>query len=105
MDPAAMQTASLWDPLASVPDHRRAAGKRYPLASLLLIAFAAILARRRELFFHSEGQPARLESRYQAGLPALPPPSAAWSAPLDLGRTETIEKSHGRIETTASIST
>jgi hypothetical protein len=27
------------------------------------------------------------------------PPSAVWSAPPDLGRAETIEKSHGRIET------
>ncbi len=35
---------SLWEALASVPDRRRAAGKRYPLASLLLIAVAAMLA-------------------------------------------------------------
>ena len=34
--------------LASVPDHRRPEGKRYPLASLLLIAVAALLAGRRE---------------------------------------------------------
>ena len=39
--------ASLWDALRSVPDHRRAEGKRYPLASLLLIAVAAMLAGRR----------------------------------------------------------
>jgi hypothetical protein len=34
--------------LASVPDHRRDAGKRYPLASLLLIAVAALLSGRRD---------------------------------------------------------
>jgi DDE_Tnp_1-associated len=48
MDPATTQKSSLWDALASVPDHRRAAGKRYPLASLLLIALAAMLAGRRD---------------------------------------------------------
>jgi predicted transposase YbfD/YdcC len=48
MDSAATQTISLWDALASVPDHRRPAGKRYPLASLLLIALAAMLAGRRD---------------------------------------------------------
>ena len=39
---------SLWAALASVPDHRRAEGKRYPLASLLLIAVAALLSGRRD---------------------------------------------------------
>ena len=34
--------------LAAVPDHRRPEGKRYPLASLLLIAVAAFLAGRRD---------------------------------------------------------
>jgi hypothetical protein len=34
--------------VTSVPDHRRPAGKRYPLASLLLIALAAMLAGRRD---------------------------------------------------------
>jgi hypothetical protein len=48
MDLATPQTSRLWDVLASVPDHRRAAGKRYPLASLLLIALAAMLAGRRD---------------------------------------------------------
>lgn len=48
MDLAARQTGSLWDALVSVPDRRRAAGKRYPLASLLLIAVAAMLAGRRD---------------------------------------------------------
>jgi len=48
MDVVAPQTSSLWAALASVPDHRRAAGKRYPLASLLLIAVAAMLAGRRD---------------------------------------------------------
>ena len=48
MVPSAMPTSSLWDALGSVPDHRRAEGKRYPLASLLLIAIAAILAGRRD---------------------------------------------------------
>jgi len=48
MDSAATQTISLWDALTSIPDHRRPAGKRYPLASLLLIALAAMLAGRRD---------------------------------------------------------
>jgi DDE family transposase len=48
MASAATQASSLWDALASVPDHRRAAGRRYPLASLLLIAIAALLAGRRD---------------------------------------------------------
>jgi hypothetical protein len=48
MATAAGQTVSLWDALTSIPDHRRAAGKRYPLASLLLIALAAMLAGRRD---------------------------------------------------------
>jgi len=48
MDSDALPTSSLWDALASVPDHRRAEGKRYPLASLLLIAVAAMLAGRRD---------------------------------------------------------
>ena len=40
--------ASLWDALNSVPDHRRAEGRRCPLASLPLIAIAAMLAGRRD---------------------------------------------------------
>ena len=42
------EAASLWQALALVPDHRRDAGKRYPLASLLLIAVAAMLSGRRD---------------------------------------------------------
>jgi hypothetical protein len=42
------QTVSLWEALLSVPDHRRPEGKRYPLASLLLIAIAALLAGRHD---------------------------------------------------------
>ena len=42
------EAGSLWQVLASVPDHRRDAGKRYPLASLLLIAVAALLSGRRD---------------------------------------------------------
>jgi len=34
--------ASVWEVFAAVPDHRRAAGRRYPLAGLLLIALAAV---------------------------------------------------------------
>jgi hypothetical protein len=34
--------------LATVPDHRRSEGKRYPLHSLLLIAIAALLSGRRD---------------------------------------------------------
>jgi hypothetical protein len=48
MDSDIPPTTSLWDALASVSDHRRAEGKRYPLASLLLIAIAAMLAGRRD---------------------------------------------------------
>jgi len=39
---------SLWDMLSAVPDHRRPEGRRYPLASLLLIAVAAFLSGRRD---------------------------------------------------------
>jgi hypothetical protein len=42
------EAGSLWQALASVPDHRRNAGKRYPLASLLLISVAALLSGRRD---------------------------------------------------------
>jgi hypothetical protein len=42
------QPGTLWDALTSVPDHRRAEGRRYPLASLLLIAIAAMLSGRRD---------------------------------------------------------
>ncbi len=42
------QPGTLWDALTSGPDHRRAEGKRYPLASLLLIAIAAMLSGRRD---------------------------------------------------------
>ena len=38
----------LWDALALVPDHRRSAGRRYPLARLRLIAVAAMLSGRRD---------------------------------------------------------
>ena len=48
MEMVAVQGNRLWDALSSIPDHRRAAGKRYPLASLLLIAVAAMLAGRRD---------------------------------------------------------
>lgn len=48
MTAEALPTGNLWDALKSVPDHRRAEGKRYPLASLLLIAIAAMLAGRRD---------------------------------------------------------
>ena len=42
------EAGSLWEALTAVPDHRRKAGKRYPLASLLLIAVAALLSGRRD---------------------------------------------------------
>jgi len=48
MSLATLPSSSLWDALVSVPDHRRAEGKRYPLASLLLVAIAAMLAGRRD---------------------------------------------------------
>lgn len=42
----AAQPVSLWALLRTVPDHRRAEGRRYPLAALLVIAIAAMLAGR-----------------------------------------------------------
>jgi hypothetical protein len=48
MDSVTTQTVSLWDALVSVPDHRRPEGRRYPLAGLLLIAIAALLAGRHD---------------------------------------------------------
>ena len=48
MEAVAGIPGSLWHALASVPDHRRAAGKRYPLAGVLLIAVAALLSGRRD---------------------------------------------------------
>jgi DDE_Tnp_1-associated/Transposase DDE domain len=48
MPSVSVAVRSLWDILASVPDHRRPEGKRYQLASLLLIAIAAFLAGRRD---------------------------------------------------------
>ena len=42
------QVGGLWQALATVPDHRRNEGKRYPLHSLLLIAVAALLSGRRD---------------------------------------------------------
>ena len=48
MPSVSVAVGSLWDILTSVPDHRRPEGKRYPLASLLLIAIAAFLAGRRD---------------------------------------------------------
>lgn len=38
---------TLWEALSAVPDHRHAAGRRYPLAVLLTIALAAMLCGRR----------------------------------------------------------
>lgn len=48
MASVATQTSSLWDVLASVPDHRRPEGRRYPLVSLLFIAVTAMLAGQRD---------------------------------------------------------
>ena len=48
MGSATGQTISLWDALTSIPDHRRAAGERYLLANLLLVALVAMLADRRD---------------------------------------------------------
>lgn len=48
MDASSRATGCLWEVLSSVPDHRRAVGKRYPLAALPLIAVAALLAGRRD---------------------------------------------------------
>ncbi len=45
---AACGVGNLWQALCSVPDTRRAEGRRYPLASLLLIAMAALLSGRRD---------------------------------------------------------
>ena len=38
--------ASIWEVFSVVPDHQQAEGKRYPLAGLLMIALAAMLAGR-----------------------------------------------------------
>jgi hypothetical protein len=38
--------SSLWEALGWVHDHRRREGQRYPLAGLLLVAVAALLAGR-----------------------------------------------------------
>jgi hypothetical protein len=48
MSATSEEARSLWDALTSIPDHRRPEGKRYPLASLLLIAVAAFLSGRRD---------------------------------------------------------
>ena len=48
MDSAGTQPDGLWDVLASVPDHRRPEGRRYPLVSLLFIAVTAMLAGQRD---------------------------------------------------------
>jgi hypothetical protein len=48
MSSTTSEAGSLWQALRSVPDHRRNAGKRYPLASVLLIAVAALLSGRRD---------------------------------------------------------
>ncbi len=42
------QVGSLWDALTSVPDHRRAECRRYPPASFLLTAVAALPSGRRD---------------------------------------------------------
>lgn len=41
--------ASLWDVFGSIPDHRNASGRRYPLPAALCIAVAAMLAGRTSL--------------------------------------------------------
>jgi len=45
---AGANSGSLWQALSLLPDTRRAEGRRYPLASLLLIAVAALLSGRRD---------------------------------------------------------
>jgi predicted transposase YbfD/YdcC len=42
------EVGSLWAALGGVRDHRRCAGRRYPLRGLLLVAVAAMLAGRRD---------------------------------------------------------
>jgi hypothetical protein len=71
-------TLSLWAALSAVPDHRRAEGKRYPLASLLLMAIAAMLAGRREqLSIVRWGRRLSLETLAALGIgrPRVPAPS------------------------------
>ena len=48
MSVAVEEAGSLWAALGGVRDHRRCAGRRYPLRGLLLIAVAAMLAGRRD---------------------------------------------------------
>lgn len=45
---AEQECGSLWEALGRVRDHRRREGQRYPLAGLLMIAVAALLAGRRD---------------------------------------------------------
>jgi hypothetical protein len=45
---AAVEACSLWQVLLLVADARRAEGRRYPLASLLPIAVAALLSGRKD---------------------------------------------------------
>lgn len=48
MDSVGTRPGGLWDVRASMPDHRRPEGRRYPLVSLLFIAATAMLADQRD---------------------------------------------------------
>jgi DDE_Tnp_1-associated len=71
-------TLSLWEALAAVPDHRWAEGKRYPLASPLLMAIAAMQAGRRDqLSIVRWGRRLSVETlaAFGIGCPRAPAPS------------------------------
>ena len=44
-----VRCATLWDYLGVVRDHRKRRGVRFPLRSILALAFAAVLSGRRSL--------------------------------------------------------
>src|SRR4051794_12415284 len=87
--------ADLWEVFSVVPDHRRAEGKRYPLAGLLMIALAAMLAGRSDqLGIVRWGRKLSREALAELGLlrGRVPAPSV-WSElfrALDVGALERL---------------
>src|SRR4051794_6939561 len=87
--------ADLWEVFSVVPDHRRADGKRYPLAGLLMIARAAMLAGRSDqLGIVRWGRKLSREALAELGIlrGRVPAPSV-WSGlfrALDVGALERL---------------
>jgi len=70
------QAASLWTILQTVPDHRRAKGRRYALAGLLVIAIAVMLAGRQDqLGIVRWGRKLGWEALAVLGITRVPAPS------------------------------